>query len=177
MNLLCPQFLFLGFIFEQGQYRTDPEKTKVVAEWPTPKDRKQLRHFLGKFDPRTSLVSTRFVPSSLSGKGLHWIYSHQLTCYPGTNRMLAFTKKHVWWPTLYKDVKEFFLLAWWVTTATSLWPVYNNFWPLLSWPWSHIAVNFTTGLPPSNGKTVISEPPCEHFYSSCFLCFWKIKKL
>lgn len=37
---------FLGFIFEAGQVRTYPEKTKVVVEWPTPQVCKQLQRFL-----------------------------------------------------------------------------------------------------------------------------------
>jgi len=27
---------FLGYIFEGGQVRTDPEKTRAVQDWPTP---------------------------------------------------------------------------------------------------------------------------------------------
>lgn len=41
-----PSVSFLGFYFDQGQYRTDAEKTKA-ADWPLPKDRKQLQRFLG----------------------------------------------------------------------------------------------------------------------------------
>lgn len=38
---------FLGFIIEERQRKTDPEKVRTVAEWPVPKNRKQLQRFLG----------------------------------------------------------------------------------------------------------------------------------
>lgn len=38
---------FLGYIIESGQVKTDPEKTREVAEWPIPTNRKQLQGFLG----------------------------------------------------------------------------------------------------------------------------------
>ncbi|XP_064197194.1 uncharacterized protein LOC135257909 [Anguilla rostrata] len=38
---------FLGFIIEEGQVRMDPEKVKVVIEWPTPTTLKHLQRFLG----------------------------------------------------------------------------------------------------------------------------------
>lgn len=38
---------FLSFIFDCGQVGTDPENIKAVAEWPIPKDQKQLQCFLG----------------------------------------------------------------------------------------------------------------------------------
>ena len=37
----------LGYILESGQMKTDPEKIRAVAEWPTPTSRKQLQRFLG----------------------------------------------------------------------------------------------------------------------------------
>lgn len=36
----------LGFIFESGQVRTDPEKIMAISEWPVPENRKQLQWFL-----------------------------------------------------------------------------------------------------------------------------------
>ncbi|XP_047234893.1 uncharacterized mitochondrial protein AtMg00860-like isoform X1 [Girardinichthys multiradiatus] len=42
-----PSITFLGYILECGQVRSDPEKIKVVLEWPVPESRKTLQHFLG----------------------------------------------------------------------------------------------------------------------------------
>ena len=38
---------FLGMIIGYGKMCMDPEKIKAVAEWPEPKNKKQLQRFLG----------------------------------------------------------------------------------------------------------------------------------
>ena len=38
---------FLGMIIRYGKMCMDPEKIKAVAEWPEPKNKKQLQKFLG----------------------------------------------------------------------------------------------------------------------------------
>jgi len=40
-----PSVTFLSYIFQGGQVKTDPEK--VMSEWTTPSNRKQLQRFLG----------------------------------------------------------------------------------------------------------------------------------
>lgn len=45
-----PSVSILGFIFENGQYRTDPKKVQAVSEWQIPSDPKQLQRFLGFAD-------------------------------------------------------------------------------------------------------------------------------
>lgn len=42
-----PTVTFLGYVFEVGQVRMDPLKTKAVEEWTFPESRKQLQQFLG----------------------------------------------------------------------------------------------------------------------------------
>lgn len=37
---------FLGFIFNQGSYHTNPEKVCAIAKWLVPSDCKQLYRFL-----------------------------------------------------------------------------------------------------------------------------------
>lgn len=41
------QLRYLGHIINQYEIRTDPEKDKAVAEWPTPTSLKKIRQFLG----------------------------------------------------------------------------------------------------------------------------------
>lgn len=37
----------MGFIIEEGHIRKDPEKVKVVSEWPVPLNQKKFQQFLG----------------------------------------------------------------------------------------------------------------------------------
>ena len=38
---------FLGYVFEGGQVKTDPQKIQAVAERPVPTSHKELQRFLG----------------------------------------------------------------------------------------------------------------------------------
>lgn len=80
------------------------------------------------------------------------------SCYPGTARTRFLVQQRFWWPTLLKDVKEF----------VSACPICAQFKPRLTppagllhplpiprRPWSHISIDFVTGLPPSNVHTTI----------------------
>ena len=43
----CSQVFYLGFLLDREGLRPDPEKVAPVAEYPVPKNVKQLRRFLG----------------------------------------------------------------------------------------------------------------------------------
>ena len=46
--LVCPQFhIWATYIFSAAGMAANPKKTQVIKEWPTPKDAKDLRQFLG----------------------------------------------------------------------------------------------------------------------------------
>lgn len=45
-KLLSEQVVALGHVSREG-ISTDPEKTRVIKEWPVPVDESQLRAFLG----------------------------------------------------------------------------------------------------------------------------------
>ena len=45
--LLQKQILFLGYIVSEEGIATDPEKTRLIEEWPAPTNLRQLRGFLG----------------------------------------------------------------------------------------------------------------------------------
>jgi len=38
---------YLGVILSQDSIETDPTKTKGVAQWPEPQDKREIRQFLG----------------------------------------------------------------------------------------------------------------------------------
>ncbi|KAK7938999.1 hypothetical protein WMY93_002325 [Mugilogobius chulae] len=77
---------------------------------------------------------------------------------PGIGRTLALLKRHFWWPNMDGDTRDFVsactICARGKTTnqrpAGQLRPL-----PVPSRPWSHIALDFVTGLPVSEGNSVI----------------------
>lgn len=99
-----------------------------------------------------------FVPANLRSKVLQWGHSSRLACHPGVIRTLALLKQRFWWPTMEKDAREFVSAC--IVCAQHkpshkapsglLHPL-----PIPHRPWSHIALDFVTGLPPSDGNTVI----------------------
>ncbi len=109
-------------------------------------------------DPGDGPVDWLFVPNSVRSQVLHWGHSSKLTCHPSFHCTLQFLQKHFWCPSMMRDTKEFFLActvcahgkALHCPPAGLLCPL-----PIPSLPWSHIAVNFVTGLSSSNGNTVI----------------------
>ncbi|KAL1022407.1 hypothetical protein UPYG_G00026550, partial [Umbra pygmaea] len=89
---------------------------------------------------------------------LKWAHSSNLTCHPGINRTKAFLCRRFWWPTVHDDVRSFVSAC--PTCALnkgSTQPSSGLLHPLSipRCPWSHVCLDFVTGLPPSDGNTVI----------------------
>ena len=57
-KLLCKQVVVLGHVVSGKGISTDPEKIRVIKEWPVPADESQLRAFLG-----TAGYYRQFVPN------------------------------------------------------------------------------------------------------------------
>ena len=57
-KLLCEQVVVLGHVVSGKGISTDPEKMRVIKEWPVPADESQLRAFLG-----TAGYYRQFVPN------------------------------------------------------------------------------------------------------------------
>ena len=109
-------------------------------------------------DPGTGPPNRLFVPDSVRSKVLLWAHSNRLTCHPGITRTLAFLHQRFWWSTMVPDTQAFIAAC--PTCAqnkTSTRPLSGLLHPLPipTRPWSHIAVDFVTGLPNSNGNTTI----------------------
>ena len=110
--------------------------------------------------PAPSNVPPRrlFVPDSVRSRVLKWGHTSQLACHPGVHRTFTFIARRFWWPTMRRDVKEFVMActvcarskASHQAPAGLLQPL-----PIPSRPWSHVALDFVSGLPPSQGNTVI----------------------
>ena len=109
-------------------------------------------------DPGTGPPGRRFVPDPARSQVLQWAHSSKLTCHPGFHRTLQFLRQSFWWPSMYRDTRQFIAAcsvcargkASHQPPAGLLRPL-----PVPSRPWSHIALDFVTGLPPSEGNTVI----------------------
>ncbi len=109
-------------------------------------------------DPGGGPTGRMFVPDTARSQVLQWGHSSRLTCHPGFHRTLKFLQQSFWWPTMAQDTREFVAActdcarskASHRPPAGMLHPL-----PIPSRPWSHIAVDFVTGLPTSNGNTVI----------------------
>ncbi|KAI7808332.1 Pol polyprotein [Triplophysa rosa] len=99
-----------------------------------------------------------WVPAALRSEVLQWGHSSKLVCHPGNKGTLAAISQRFWWPSVANDVRQFVLAcptcAQWKTPnrppAGLLRPL-----PIPSRPWSHVALDFITGLPRSCGNTVV----------------------
>ncbi len=98
------------------------------------------------------------VPEALRPEVLQWGHESRLVCHPGIRRTLFAIRQRFWWPTLAADVRQFVLAC---PTCAQCKPVNRppdgllHSLPIPSRPWSHIALDFVSGLPPSKGNTVI----------------------
>ncbi|KAK3554066.1 hypothetical protein QTP70_019175, partial [Hemibagrus guttatus] len=81
-----------------------------------------------------------------------------LFCHPGTTRTMAVLLQHFWWPSIRKDVRDFVAACPVCSQKKSpktppvglLHPL-----PIPKRLWSHISMDFVTGLPLSSGYTTI----------------------
>ncbi|KAJ8402791.1 hypothetical protein AAFF_G00364630 [Aldrovandia affinis] len=111
---------------------------------------------------RETPANRLFVPETVRSQVLEWAHSSPMACHPGVSRTLAFLSRRFWWPTMRNDTVEFVTAC--VPCARSK---SSNARPsgLLQplavprRPWSHVALDFVTGLPPSEGDDLGSGSP------------------
>lgn len=109
-------------------------------------------------DPGNGPPNRLFVPEAARSEVLQWSHSSKLTCHPGINRTLSWTKRHFWWPSLDPDVREFVRACAICSRNKSTHKAPSGLLqplPVPGRPWSHVALDFVTGLPTSNGHTII----------------------
>ncbi|KAM6965396.1 uncharacterized protein FYW47_007740 [Aplochiton taeniatus] len=112
----------------------------------------------GEPDPGTGPPNRLYVPTQVRTRVLLWGHASCLAGHPGVARTLEFVQRRFWWATIREDVKSFVsacsVCAQHKTSrakqAGLLQPL-----PIPSRPWSHISLDFVTGLPPSRGQTVV----------------------
>ncbi|KAL0160319.1 hypothetical protein M9458_044044, partial [Cirrhinus mrigala] len=99
-----------------------------------------------------------FVPDTLRQEVLQWGHDSTLAGHPGVQRTINFITRAFWWRTLRRDVQQYVqacnICARSKTANTpstgELQPL-----PIPKRPWSHISIDFVTGLPESQGKNTI----------------------
>uniref|UniRef100_A0A9J7Y2N5 Gypsy retrotransposon integrase-like protein 1 n=1 Tax=Cyprinus carpio carpio TaxID=630221 RepID=A0A9J7Y2N5_CYPCA len=99
-----------------------------------------------------------FVPESVRSAVLQWGHSSKIMCHPGVRRSLAAIRQRFWWPAMAEDVRRFVgACPVCAQNKSSNSPPAGLLMPLPipSRPWSHIALDFVVGLPPSSGNTVV----------------------
>ena len=107
-------------------------------------------------DPGSGPPNRLFVPDAVRSRVLLWGHSSKLTCHPGITRTLDFIRRRFWWPSMDADVRAFVAAcATCARNKTSTRPRSGLLRPLPipNRPWSHIALDFVTGLPTSGGNT------------------------
>ncbi len=109
-------------------------------------------------DPGGGPAGRLYVPQSARAWVLQWGHESPLTCHPGNARTLDFLQRRFWWPSIKEDVKVYVEACPVCSQGKStrqrpqglLHPL-----PIPRRPWSHLSLDFVTGLPPSQGNTVI----------------------
>ncbi|KAL0171669.1 hypothetical protein M9458_031980, partial [Cirrhinus mrigala] len=99
-----------------------------------------------------------FVPNQLRQEVLQWGHDSTLAGHQGVQRTINFLSRAFWWRTLRKDVQEYVLACNICARSKNpnapstgeLQPL-----PIPKRPWTHISVDFVSGLPDSQGKNTI----------------------
>ncbi len=99
-----------------------------------------------------------FVPEAARLAVLRWGHSSKLAVHPGVRGTLAIIRQRFWWPTRERDIRRFVAscpVCAQTKSSNSPPAGFLRPLPIPSRPWSHIALDFVTGLPPSGGNTVV----------------------
>ncbi len=99
-----------------------------------------------------------FVPETLRSDVIRWSHCSKVACHPGVSRTMFLIKQRFWWPSMARDIRCFVLAcSVCAVSKTSNRPSAGLLQPLSvpSRPWSHISLDFVTGLPASSGNTVV----------------------
>uniref|UniRef100_A0A8C7YF90 Gypsy retrotransposon integrase-like protein 1 n=1 Tax=Oryzias sinensis TaxID=183150 RepID=A0A8C7YF90_9TELE len=101
-------------------------------------------------DPGTGPANRLFVLDSVRSQVIQWGHTSRRTGHPGGARTCSLLRRRFWWPTLEKDLRQYVAAC--PTCARNkashqppaglLRPL-----PVPGRPWSHIVLDFVTGLP------------------------------
>uniref|UniRef100_A0A3P9LW77 Gypsy retrotransposon integrase-like protein 1 n=1 Tax=Oryzias latipes TaxID=8090 RepID=A0A3P9LW77_ORYLA len=108
--------------------------------------------------PSSCPNGTLYVPTPLRSDVIAWGHNSLIACHGGVHRTLSMIRKRFFWPRMNQDVREYIAAC--AVCARSKSPNtppagFLHPLPTPHRPWSHLAVDFVTGLPPSQGNMVI----------------------
>ncbi|CAI5691324.1 unnamed protein product [Oreochromis niloticus] len=109
-------------------------------------------------DPGSGPPGRLFVPSAVRARVLHWLHTARFACHPGVRRMVSLLRRSFWWPSLVVDAREYVAACEVCARSKSCHQAPSGLLlplPVPSRPWSHVALDFVTGLPRSSGHSVI----------------------
>lgn len=109
-------------------------------------------------DPGGGPPDRLYVPSAVRSQVLQWGHSSRLTSHPGMKRTREFIERRYWWPEIIADVKSYVSACTVCSQNKSLHTAPHGLLhplPIPGRPWSHISMDFISGLPVSAGNTVI----------------------
>lgn len=107
-----------------------------------------------------------FVPETMRSDFLHW--AHAIDLPPREKPLVTFLQQQFWWPSMARVTREYIAACPVCARGkASHQPPAGLLQPLgiPRWLWSHIAVDFVTGLPPSEGHQVVLTV-VDHFFKS-----------
>ncbi len=122
--------------------------------------------------PAHAPEGTIFVPEVVRPAVLCWAHSSKLMAHPGVRGTLAGISQSFWCPTRERDVRHFIASCHDCSQTKSSNTPPAGLLRLLSIPlrpWSHIALDFVTGLPLSAGNTVILTVVDRFYKASHFI--------
>uniref|UniRef100_A0AAY4A0C0 Gypsy retrotransposon integrase-like protein 1 n=1 Tax=Denticeps clupeoides TaxID=299321 RepID=A0AAY4A0C0_9TELE len=131
---------------------------RIVAPLRWPLEDSIRRALPGEPAPPETPPGRLYVPSCCRQEALLWAHSSPLSGHPGPARTLRLLQRALWWPSMRRDVREFTSAC--ETCArskSSPSPPVGDLRPLPvpRRPWSHVGLDFVTGLPPVDGKDTI----------------------
>ena len=156
-----PDALSCQFLEREGD-RTDPDtilpSSCLVATLTWEIEEKVRAAAQDQPGPSACPPNHLFVPPDLRSEVLQWAHSTQLTCHPGIQRTKDVVQRRFWWTSLDEDIRGFVNAC---PTCNQHKPAHHapagllHPLPVPHRPWSHISLDFVTGLPPSSGNTTI----------------------
>lgn len=102
--------------------------------------------------------SSLFVPVFIHSQVLRWVNTSHFSYHPGSNHTVSLVKWYVWWPAMDMVTHSYVATC---TTCSCGKVSHQSLARLLclllvpSRPWSHITLDFMTGLLPSQNHTTI----------------------
>ncbi|MCJ8731783.1 hypothetical protein PDJAM_G00203460 [Pangasius djambal] len=152
----------LSRVFDRSDRQTTPEfilPEKLVISTITWEVESKVRTALQGVTPPSGCPPGRlFVLERVRSDVIRWSHCSKVACHPGISHTAFLVKQRFWWPSMARDIREFVLAcSVCASCKTSNRPPEGLLQPLSvpSRPWSHIALDFVSALPPSHGNTVV----------------------